>query len=751
MSDCVNTGNVSGNTQIGGLIGTFNQTISTVLTLTKCTNNGNVSGGVTINDKCIGGFVGYISGNSNLSVTVYESESNGNVQGSSAVGGFLGSMDSNDNLSATISNTISRGFMKATNEKVGGFIGQIWSCPNMAMTITSSTSSVIIDNGKDCGGFIGSLSSKNTTVFFSECIYDGSITVGNNAGGFVGYINSNYNVRMSLSYCVCTGSVTGSNVAGFIGLIFSYSGPNYLFVLDITNSISEGSIQASKTTCGMFCVDSKCNYNVNTTVYNSINKGMVQGTSSSAAAYGITNNITTARNVVSMGSVIGSSESCSFWKVSNDVEMFYGLKTECKKCEEDGATVFERNTTNGLYTVIGSGERVDEKLNKQAKMEKYSAMWTYDLSLSTKYVSVTAGKPVNGQVLVDSVNPLDKLVDLCSVFMGQCTIVNQQTKKPIQEPSLITDGISVSFCFNVSVIVNGVVEKSLFVEFNTQMKDIDGLSSYFTQQYEVKNADTGVLYNPSSVVDNHVKILVVKKHRVTIGKPLDVVVYVRTGGTLNTIQQEYGYTFDDYVVVNKETGVVFAKTTVISTDIELTLCHTVAVSGAFNASYIVEHDSHLGDIKELDSFWDNKYSVVDQIDKNQIYTNMTPVTHDISMVVIKNARVIIEIDPIDDVNETDVINAITDIIGVDPGHMTVDVVRNDKGQVTEITLIVDEAIAAEVVDSINSVDTSNNCEAGVLCRRKQAYMDGGAQSVSANHFLWFPALSFLSITFVNLL
>ena len=174
------------------------------------------------------------------------------------------------------------------------------------------------------------------------------------------------------------------------------------------------------------------------------------------------------------------------------------------------------------------------------------------------------------------------------------------------------------------------------------------------------------------------------------------------------------------------------------------------VSGVYVDSILIEHGNLLGNIQFLKPYWDNDYTVVNQNNKTQVYSSVTPVDCDISIFITKNTRVIVKIDPIDDINTTDVINAITDIIGVDPGHVTIDVVRDDDGKVTEITIIVHEKIAADVVDNINSIDTGSNCDAGVFCRRREAYIEVGPQSMSTTQFLWFPTLTFLLITFVNL-
>ena len=306
-------------------------------------------------------------------------------------------------------NSSSSGNVTSLNINAGGFVGKIGILKSVTMGFSDCVHSGVVSGKSQLGGFIGSFDQIPSAVLtLTKCVNSGNITgsdtdSGNVAGGFVGCISNN-NLNMTISDCVQNGSITGRSFSG--GLVGRITSSSYVYscVLAITNTVSGGTISASGNVCGMFCVDSRDNYNVNTSVYNSISMGNINA--STGTAYGIANNITEARNVVSMSKVIGSSQSHSFWGESTDADLFYGLKTECKNCVEDGATVFVKNERNGLYTIDGSGERVDEKLNKQTENQGYGAMLTFDLSLSTNYVNVTVGKPVNGYILVDSVKSL---------------------------------------------------------------------------------------------------------------------------------------------------------------------------------------------------------------------------------------------------------------------------------------------------------------------------------------------------------
>ena len=303
---------------------------------------------------------------------------------------------------------------------------------------------------------------------------------------------------------------------------------------------------------------------------------------------------------------------------------------------------------------------MDEKLNNEAENQKYGAMWTFDLELSNNYVNVIAGKPVNGQLFVDAVNPLGRLVDLCIMFMNGCTIVEQQTKEPIIEPSSITDGIMVSFCFNVSV--DGFTTPS-FVELDTQLKDVDGLSSYFNERYEVVDADDQtVVYKPTFVVNRDMRLFVVKKHRVTFGKPISNSYYVHPGGTLDDIQNEHGVKLDDFIVKISGSGTVLTKTSTIDADIELILCHSVTVSGVFNGSFLVEHDTQLKDVSNITHFFNKNYIMTSE---QSVLNETSRVEKDISIIIkaVKTIQVVISFDDSDDVTDESVKDAIDGVAG----------------------------------------------------------------------------------------
>ena len=775
ISNSVNNGIVNGTASLGGFVGGIvggNESgMEYTITVVNTTNEGNV----TNSEGSVGGFIGTINSLSNVTVAFSESVNMGWVDGS-FVGGFIGSIkysngivvnisdckndayltgssfggligvnSRNENEVIVITKVENQGVMKAESNG-GGLIGDIFLNTRINLLFSECTNKANLSGRNNLGGFLGSIADNigiSVDISFST---SGGIVAGNSdVGGFVGLLNNNKNMTFGFNHCKSNCSITGNtSIAGFIGNIYS-SRLNSL-ALEITNCISDGTISAPRwIACGMFCIGSDYNDNVTTTVYNSLVKGRINP-GSNCTAYGITNNVTSARNVVNMVDIKGSSNYSQFWAESIDTDSLYGLVGNCEQCGTN-VKLFEKSESNGMFLVSGSGERVDVMLNN--KTMDGDAKWTYDLSLTTKYLNVIARKPVNGEITIDGLNPLDHLLDLCELFMGECTIVDYQTKQPIRSSSSIKNGTTISFCYNVTV--SGVVVGTSFVELNTQMKDIQLLSPFFNEQYGVTSVEgeTKVVYTPSYIVNKNMVILVVQKYHVAFGNPFNRSVYVFGGEEFGQIAKQNGIKLDGFIFRVKETQTILSVFSVIESDIHLELCHNVSISGVFTGSFVVEHETILGNIKQLQLFLSNDFSFVSSSNKNQVFTNMTSVYRDMAVTIIKNTHVVVEIDPTDDVNTTDIINAITGIISVDPGYIIVDVVRNDDGQVTEITIIViDEETAITIVDTINSIETGDGCDVGVLCRRKRAYMEVETLSLSGAHLSFVSLFAFLLIFFV---
>ena len=186
ITNCYNTGSVSGLGTLGGVSG-YNDTGS----ITNCYNTGNVSGS--------SGFVGGVSGY-NSKGTIINSYNAGSVSGLEYVGGVSGI-----NYTGSITDCYNIGSVSGSEGNVGGVNGY-----NDGGTITNSYNAGSVSGTER---YVGGVSGYNSKGTITNCYNVGSVS----GSGYVGGVNG-WNKGI-ITNCYNTGSVsgTGVNVGGVIG------------------------------------------------------------------------------------------------------------------------------------------------------------------------------------------------------------------------------------------------------------------------------------------------------------------------------------------------------------------------------------------------------------------------------------------------------------------------------------------------------------------------------------------------------
>ena len=186
ITNCYNTGSVSGLGTLGGVSG-YNDTGS----ITNCYNTGNVSGS--------SGFVGGVSGY-NSKGTIINSYNAGSVSGLEYVGGVSGI-----NYTGSITDCYNIGSVSGSEGNVGGVNGY-----NDGGTITNSYNAGSVSGTER---YVGGVSGYNSKGTITNCYNVGSVS----GSGYVGGVNG-WNKGI-ITKCYNTGSVsgTGVNVGGVIG------------------------------------------------------------------------------------------------------------------------------------------------------------------------------------------------------------------------------------------------------------------------------------------------------------------------------------------------------------------------------------------------------------------------------------------------------------------------------------------------------------------------------------------------------
>ena len=228
--NCYNTGSVTGNGYVGGVVGTSGGTV------TNCYNTGSITG------NWVGGVVSDNNG------TVANCYNEGNITGNDGVGGvvaWVGGVVGDNRDSVT--NCYNTGIVNG-NERVGGVVG----C-NEGGTVTDCYNEGSITGNGYVGGVAGYSEESDSHV--TGCYNAGSVAGESWVGGVAGYSDSNSHV----TGCYNVGSVTGEEYVG--GVV----GPNNGTV---TNCYNAGSITGNNEVGGVVGYNSKTWYGTVTACYN---------------------------------------------------------------------------------------------------------------------------------------------------------------------------------------------------------------------------------------------------------------------------------------------------------------------------------------------------------------------------------------------------------------------------------------------------------------------------------------------------
>ena len=232
--NCYNTGSVTGEGTVGGVVGTSGSTV------TNCYNTGSITG------NRVGGVVCDNNG------TVANCYNEGNITGNDGVGGVVGEPwawvggvvgDNRD----SVTNCYNTGIVNG-NERVGGVVG----C-NEGGTVTDCYNEGSITGNGYVGGVSGYSCESDRHV--TGCYNAGSVAGESWVGGVVGDSDSNSHV----TGCYNVGSVTGEEYVG--GVV----GPNRGTV---TNCYNAGSITGNNEVGGVVGYHLKTWYGTVTACYN---------------------------------------------------------------------------------------------------------------------------------------------------------------------------------------------------------------------------------------------------------------------------------------------------------------------------------------------------------------------------------------------------------------------------------------------------------------------------------------------------
>ena len=284
VTDCCNPGIVTGKDDVGGVVGENNGTV------TDCCNTSSVTG-----KDYVGGVVGY---NAYGTSAVTDCYNTGIVIGERFVGGVIGYL-----FVGTASNCYNEGSITG-KDRVGGVIGgnedPVTACYNTGIVSGVSRVGGVIGDNSDTvtacyntgsvtgGSYVGGVAGYNWSSTFTNCYNTGSVNGERDVGGVVGYNKGNVTV------CYNTGSVTSKEDGYSYGGVAGYNWGT------ITDCYNEGSITGKD--CGGGVVG--CNRD---TVIDCYNTGIVTGVNTVSGVVG--ENMGTVTDCYNEGSVNGNDNT----------------------------------------------------------------------------------------------------------------------------------------------------------------------------------------------------------------------------------------------------------------------------------------------------------------------------------------------------------------------------------------------------------------------------------------------------------
>lgn len=240
ISNCVNTGNITGSGYLGGIFGKTNGTYTQAVPVKNCFNSGNITG----IGKMIGGIGAFVTNY----IEVDSCYNTGKVSAPSgtSIGGIVGQMQGNN---SAVSNCINEGNVDGLNW-VGGILGNL----SGAFTLQGCYNTGDISAANRVGGLIGYsayhsyvLESFNIGHVFSTLDAAGT---GNNAAHSIGGLGGI--VSTVFENCYNAGDIQGrSRVGGIIGAPYRTANKDVInYTPSIRNSYNCGKIVADADSCG---------------------------------------------------------------------------------------------------------------------------------------------------------------------------------------------------------------------------------------------------------------------------------------------------------------------------------------------------------------------------------------------------------------------------------------------------------------------------------------------------------------------
>ena len=168
---------------------------------------------------------------------------------------------------------------------------------------------------------------------------------------------------------------------------------------------------------------------------------------------------------------------------------------------------------------------------------------------------------------------------------------------------------------NLTVNVSGLLERSFIVESGIPLNTIGELSLNDGKSCVAKpNSAVRMVYESAYLVSRNMNLKIGICSSVAVGSPVIKNVLLLVGDKLEQFIRFYGFLFDGFILVDKNTNTIIDESSVIEDGMVIALCHNVTVESSENNikdSFPVEHKTRLSDDENVKRYT-NSFFFIDK-------------------------------------------------------------------------------------------------------------------------------------------
>ena len=808
MNKCRNEGTINStkiDTRSGGLIGQICNNKDMKIEIQETSHVGHI---VAPSDGPSGGLVGFLHNNSNMNLVIQKCQSDSDtvfMNGGSTecnYGGFIGLMSSNSDLDISLTDSMAGGSVNGELQKnmfIGGLIGRLsgndWLLMNCSGNINNINMTIETKGDATIGGFFGLVEQNPfAEIKFENNTNNGNITLKSNynyVGGLFGSFNSMLQARLEITSFIQSGTISVYSdpstlrVGGLIGLVDHPSSS----VISIKNVLINGTIIAKSafhSYVGSVVGSVAHGYNI----YFEIDDTTFSGTINSISlnvhySYvgGIVGHmffnkesVLKLSDCLSHGTVITVSKSLYHY-LSGFVALFsYNNNTvfSIQNSVHDGPLqeqeVVGECYYGGFIAEANNNYETDIVISNVTNSGKWNIETTSDSSRFAGIVGKIRSEnsfpvrlfiahSINKQSLSHKTGPACGLfcVDPNHNVGIKSTVMNSINKGDISGTNAY--GISTKITYAFGVVSMGNAKGT--VNSHSLWSDSAGIENIYVLDKTCNNCQSAtqitknsageyVIVGSNQRVDTVLNQISIDKQfgiiwtqeldlttavRVILDAPINKIVYVLPGSTFETVLTIHPFDIETLVPFNKTDETKLGLDSVFYVDTIISMYYHVTLNGIIHSELLIEHGTMLGNDKTLNKYIKQEYVFVDPLDSDIIYNYSTVVVRPMSISILQNVRVILELPYIQlsRIDSMQVRNEVYALIKKRVPQLVVTIWSNEQGFVSRIDLLVpDMKIASTIVTAINGLEKGENCSFNIMCLCTNASIEVEKPSLSGS-------------------